>query len=185
MSPTTAAPQRRVASRTLLVIAALGAVTAVILAALTPFTTAVAWTSPVAYAAVAGIHQILPTLAGLLTRWWGAIPLTAVIAAALAFPFSTLGILLFPALALPALAIGLAIKATGCRWASRSRWALASLAGAIMIFALSLPIISPDLLTPTLIALVFVARVASALAATALALLLQRALHSAGIRTVG
>lgn len=169
-------------SRSLMLVAALGAVDAVLTSALAPVTTSLAFASPAVYALVAGIHQVLPILAALLLRWWPAIPLTALVTALLAFPINPLGPLLFPALGLPALAIGLTIRLGGCRWASPWLWAVASASGAAVIYLISLPVIDPAVLTPTMLVLILVARLLSAFAATTLAHVLARSLGRAGIR---
>ncbi|MCW4458962.1 hypothetical protein [Microbacterium sp. MPKO10] len=178
-------PSRRVSSRSLLIVAALGAIDAILTVALTPVTTSIALASPVGYALVGGVHLVLPAAAGLLLRSWTALPLTSFVTAALAFPFSVLGILLFPALILPSLAIGLTIRATGCRWASRGRWVLAALSGAVTSYLISLPVISPDLFSTSLLLAVLTARVVSTGAAAAIAHALVAALTTAGIRPRG
>lgn len=165
----------------MLVIAAFGALDAVLTAALAPATTSIALATPIGYALVGGIHLVLPLTAGILLRSWAAMPLTSFVTAALAFPFSVLGILLFPALILPSLAVGVTIRATGCRWASRGRWAVAVLSGAVTIYLISLTVISPDLFSAPLLIAVFAARLISTGAAATIAHALVAALTNAGI----
>ncbi|TQO23373.1 hypothetical protein FB385_2223 [Paramicrobacterium agarici] len=175
-------PSRTWNSRELLIIGAFGALGAVVTATASPATAAVALVSPVAYALVAGIHFVLPITAGIMLRSWRAIPLTALFTAALAFPFSTLGLLLFPALALPTLAVGLAVKMTGCRWQSPARWAVAAVVGAVVIYAISLVVIRPDLFSAALLVSVLAARLVSTGLAVVIAHLIVASLARAGVR---
>lgn len=185
MSSVASGPRRapRASSRMILIVAAFGALEAVLTAASAPAMAAVAWASPIVYAFAAGFHFVLPLAAGMLLRSWAAIPLTSCVAAALAFPFSTLGFLLFPALALPTLAAGATVRLLGSQWTSRTRWALASTVGGLVAFLISLAVISPDLFSPLFLCAVLAARILSAVTAVVLAHLLVAGLKRAGIRS--
>jgi hypothetical protein len=177
-------PRRHWTSAALLQCAAFGAVAAIFLALLAPFTGTLALASPVAYAFVAGVHAVGPMLALRWTRVPGAAILTAAVAGLLAAPFTGLGLLLGIALVVPAAALEFVLALSRYRFDLSTIWYLAAATAGLTIFALSLPIIDEAILTPFVILGTLVCRVLSYSAAGWLAVWLEKALIRSGARRV-
>jgi len=158
----------------------LGVITALASIALSPFLAATAVASPPLYALLSGYSAIAPLLAQRLTGSTGSATITAACCAVIAWPFSPLGLLLLIAMIAPAAAMD-AVHAARRVLGGTTPW-LAASAGAVVIFALSLPIISPDQFTPAVIGLTLVGRLASYALACAAALAIARALTRVGVR---
>jgi hypothetical protein len=167
----------------LLQCAAFGALTAVLIVALSPLTHTVALASPVLYSLVGSVSSLGPLIAVRWVRAPGALVLTALVASLLALPFTALGFLIVVALGLPALAGELVLLAS--RFFSRPRegsWYLAAAAIAAVLFAISLAVIDPAVMSPWVVALTFVGRMLSVLVLAVVAVRVERALAAAGIR---
>jgi hypothetical protein len=167
-------------TRDLLVCAVLGAVTALATIALSPFLAATAVISPPLYALLSGYSAIAPLLALRLTGTAGSATITAACCALIAWPFSPLGLLLLVAQVAPAVAMDLVFAAR--RYLGAAAPWLAAVAGAVVVFALSLPIISPDQFTPAVIVLTLVGRLVSYGLACAAATGIDRGLTRAGVQ---
>ncbi|ALX65990.1 hypothetical protein [Microbacterium sp. XT11] len=171
----------RTTTRDLLICAALGALTAMAVIALSSVLGTLAAASPPLYSLVGGYTAIAPLLALRLTGRRGAATITALCCALIAWPFSPLGVLLLAAVVAPAVAMDL-LFGLRRRIGRRGALWLGAGAAALVIFALSLPIISPDQLTTTVVLLTLVGRLASYAIACALSGIVARALHRAGVR---
>lgn len=176
--------RRRLTTRELLVCAVLGAVTALVAMALSQPLALTAAASPPLYALLGGYSAVAPLLALRLTGKPGAAAVTALCAAIVAWPFSTLGLLLLIAYIGPALAMDVLFLVLRGRAPRLAIWTAAG-AGALVIFGLSIPIISPEQLTAVTVFLTLVFRVMSYGVACMLALLLHRGLARVGVRTHG
>lgn len=174
----------RLTTRELLVCAVLGAVTALVAMALSQPLALTAAASPPLYALLGGYSAVAPLLALRMMGKPGAASVVALCAAIVAWPFSTLGLLLLIAYLGPALMMDLLFLVLRTRSPSLGVWAAAG-AGALVIFGLSIPIISPEQLTAVTVLLTFVFRLLSYAVACLLALMLYRALSRVGVRTRG
>ncbi|MFB2585101.1 hypothetical protein [Herbiconiux liukaitaii] len=167
----------------LLQCAAIGALTAVVIAALSPITSSLALISPVVYAFLASVNFLGPLVAARWVREPGALLLTAVIAGVLAIPFTPLGFLVLFALGLPAL-VGELVLVAGRFYdgGRRAVWYAAALCLAVTLFAISLVVIDPSLISPWLVALTLVGRLTSLTVLAWFATAVERALTRAGLR---
>lgn len=172
---------QRATTRTLLLIAAFGALGAVVLTLVAPATTALAATAPPAYALVAGIHSILPFLARRLLGFRWAATAVGAFVGLLSVGSTALGILVV----VPLVVAGAVFDATALLLHRRVRgegvFALAAFASAVALFLVSLPVMSPEHLGPVVMALTFGGRVAGQLGAWAVSALVARRVLSAGI----
>jgi hypothetical protein len=168
---------------TLLQCAAIGAVSAVLIVALSPVTYSLALLSPVLYAFVGSISSFGPLVAARWIRAPGSLLLTAVIAGVLAIPFTALGFLVVLALGLPAL-VGELVLLIGrfSRTRREAVWYLAAFAYAVTLFAISLVVIDPSVLSVWVVILTLLGRVTSILVLAYLATRVERALARAGVR---
>lgn len=172
---------RFLTTRELLVCAALGGLTAMMVVILGPAMAAIATLSPPLYALVSGYSAIAPLLALRIIGRRGAATVTALCCGLIAWPFSALGVLLLIALIAPAVAMD-AVYMLRARIGERTvLWAGAA-AAALTIFALSIPVISPEQLTPIVVMLTLLGRLASYAMACGLSALIARALTRAGVR---
>lgn len=168
-------------TRSLLQCAAIAAAGGVFAIALGPLQTWIAILSAPLYAVVGSLNMIAPMVALRWTRLPWAATLTAFIAALLAMSFSTLGLLLIPALVLPAAAIDAVVLLMRPRGRTAGLYA-GALAGGFVIFVISFVVIPADLVGPGLIAVLFVLRLAAYAGAMALAGLVTTGLERAGVR---
>lgn len=168
-------------TRDLLVCAVLGVLTGMATAFLASPMAAVATASPPLYALLGGYSAIAPLLALRLIAKPGAATVTALCGALIAWPFSALGMLLLVALLAPAAAMDLGY---GLRSRIGERAALwtGAMAAALVIFALSLPVISPEQLTATTVVLTLVGRIVSYALACWLSGMIAASLAGAGVR---
>jgi hypothetical protein len=182
-SKTASAPVPVWSTSMLLQCAAIGAVSAVLIVALTPVTYSLALLSPVLYAFVGSISSFGPLVAARWLRAPGSMLLTAVIAGVLAIPFTPLGFLIVIALGLPAL-VGELVLLLG-RFSHTRRetvWYLAVAVFALTLFAISLVVIDPSALSAWVVVLTLLGRLASLLVLAYLATRVERALARAGVR---
>ena len=168
-------------TRDLLICAVLGGLTAMATVALASAMATIATLSPPLYALVAGYTAIAPLLALRIVRRPGAAMVTALCCAIIAWPFNALGVLLLVALLAPALAMDAVYALRGRLGERAALWAGAG-AAAVVIFALSLPVISPEQLTLTLVVLTLIGRLTSYAIACAVSGAIARALRRAGVR---
>jgi hypothetical protein len=169
----------RYSTRSLLQCGAIAAAGGVLLILLGPVGTWAAVLSAPLYAVIGSLNLLSPMVA---LRWTGlpwAATLTAFFAGLLAMSFSVLGLLIIPALVLPALAID------GVALLLRRRRTLALYAGAaaggVVIFAVSFVVIPAEIVTPALVGTLFVLRVAAYIAVMRLAGWIAAALERAGV----
>lgn len=168
-------------TRSLLQCAAIGAATAVVIALLSPFSTWVAVLSAPLYAVVGSLHILGPMIALRWTRLPWATTLTALLAALIAMPFTTLGVLLIFALGLPALAIDVVVLVVRPRGRTLGLY-VGALAGGLVIFAISFVVIPADVVHPALVAILLVLRLAAYATAMRLAQVVSTGLVRAGVR---
>ncbi len=168
-------------TRSLLQCAAIAAAAAILIVLASPLTTWLAVLSAPLYAAVGSFHMIGPMIALRWTRLPWAATLTAFLAALLAMSFSTLGLLLVPALVLPALAIDAVVMLVRPRGRSAGLY-LGALAGGVVIFLISFVVIPADVVGPGLVAVLLVVRLAAYAAVMRLALWVAMGLERAGVR---
>ena len=169
-------------TRFLLTCAAIGALAAALIVALSPVTTALAQLSPPLYAVVASIHVLAPFTAAAWFLRPGAASLTAFLAGLIAAPLTSLGLLLVVATVVPALAFDLVLFLGRRSSHRRLVWYGAALAAALAIVAISLPVIDERMLSPLLIGLVAAARVISYALMALVARILAVRLSAAGVR---
>ncbi|MDQ0894177.1 hypothetical protein [Agromyces ramosus] len=176
-------PSRRqtLSTRTLLICAAFGAVQALMVISLSPITPGIAALAPPVYALIAGFHSIMPFTARLMLGSFGTASLTGFFAGVIAGSFSVVGFLVIVPLTVGGLVFDTGLWALG-RWRPRvARIAAAALAG-VGLFAVSLPVFSPEHLTVTMVALTLLARVVSEIGAVLVAGLLAHRLTTSGIQ---
>lgn len=142
----------------------------VVFLALLPFLAALAPVAPPLYALLASVNTAVPLLARLLTRAPGTATVTAGITALVVVSFSPIGLLS----SVPLLAAGIVFDLVAGRGpVSGRRLALGAVAVAVVLFALSLAVFSPEHLTPGMLA----ATLAGRLVGEALVVSLVRAVH--------
>jgi len=174
----------RLSTRNLLVLASLGAVTALILFALIPFGGPLAAFAPPLYALVVGVYSVMPFLARRLIDFPLATTLVSFFAGLLAGAFSSIGYLVLVPLLVGSLAFDLSV--TLLRRASRrlgpnSVWVLAGAVSGVALFLVSLLVFSPDDLVPGMLVATLAGRIAAQVGAALLAVVLSRRLARAGI----
>lgn len=168
-------------TRSLLQCAAIAAAAAIVLVATAPLMTWLAALSAPVYAVVASINILGPMIALRWTRLPWASTLTAFLAALIAIPFSALGILVVPALVLPALAIDAVVLLVRPRGRALGLYA-GALAGGLVIFAISFVVIPADVVHPALVATLLVARLGAYAGVMRLARSVSTGLVRAGVR---
>lgn len=173
---------QRATTRTLLLIAAFGAIGAVLLALVAPMTSLLAAAAPPAYALVAGVHSLLPFLARRLLGFdWAATAVGAFVGL-LSIGFTPLGILIVVPLVVSGAAFDATALLTRRRGAAgEGSFALAALASAVALFLISLPVMSPEHLGPVVMALTLGGRIAGQLGAWAVSAAVARRVVRAGI----
>lgn len=178
-----ARPARGVPTRTLLSLAALGTVQGLVLIALAPALAAAATASPPLYALLAMPQTLLVFVAARLAQRPGAATLTAFFAGVLAVPFSAIGFLAIVPLVVAGAVVDVALLAAR-RVPTRARFALAGAAAGAALFAVSLPVFSPEHLAPEILLATLAARVLSGAMGALLSGVVARALGRAGIRRI-
>jgi hypothetical protein len=167
----------------LLQCAAFGALTAVLITAMSPITSSIALASPVAYSLVGSISSLGPLIAARWLRAPGSLVITALVAGLLAMPFTALGFLILVALGLPALAGELVLLASSFSTRPReASWYAAAATLALVLFAISLVVIDPAVMSPWVVILTLGGRMLSILLLAALAVRVERALTRSGLR---
>jgi hypothetical protein len=164
---------------------AAGALGALVVVAYSPFSAATAAFSPPLYALVAGAYSIVPFLARRLLGYPWAATAVGCIAALLSAPISPIGLLII----VPFAAAGAAYDSV--IWAlTRARrerdtptwiFVVAALVSALVLFLVSLPVLSPNHRIPMILAATLGGRVAGQLAASALAGLITGLVLRVGI----
>lgn len=167
-----------------MVAAALAAVGAVLLTLVAPVTTALAATAPPAYAAVAGIHSVLPYLARRLLVLPFAASLVGGIVGVLSFASTPLGPLIL--VSLLAATVPYDVVLNVCARSSRvllpRHYLAAAITSAVVLFFVSLPVFSPEHLTVWMVVAVLACRVLGQCGAMWISALIAVGLHRAGIR---
>jgi hypothetical protein len=147
--------------------------------------------APPLYAIIAGAQSVMPFTARRFTGVTGTATITGLIGALIAAVFSPVG----PILVLLWTLTGALFDLTLLLWERRSperarpaglhdeaRFLVAAVAAAAALFAVSLPVFSPQHLTPTWLGLTLAGRLIGELGAVVLAGLIVRALVRVGIR---
>ncbi len=172
---------RRLPTRALLIAASFAAVQTVLFALVVPVTTVLAASAPPAYALVAAVHSAMPLLARLVTALPGTATITAGITAILTAALSPIGLLA----GVPMLVAGVVydvVLGRGRGGVSAWRVSIAAVAAGVALFAVSLPVFSPDHLVAPVLLATLVCRVAGQVLVGLLAVAVARLLGRAGIR---
>lgn len=169
-------------TRNLLQCAAIAAAGAILIVLLGPVGTWAAVLSAPLYAVIGSLNMIAPMVALRWTRLPWAATLTAFLAALLAMSFSTLGLLLVPALVLPAVAMDAVVLLVRPRGRPAGLYA-GALAAGLVIFAISFVVIPADLVGPGLVVTLLVLRLLAYLGVMRLALAVTTGLERAGVRS--
>ncbi len=172
---------QRATTRTLLLIAAFGALGAVLLTLLAPATGALAAAAPPAYALVAGVHSILPFLARRLLGFSWAATAVGAFVGILSVGSTALGILVVVPLVVSGAVFDTVVLVLRRRLRGEAVFAVAAVVSAVALFLVSLPVMSPEHLGPVVMALTFGGRVAGQLAAWAVSAVIARRVLRAGI----
>lgn len=185
-TPPTRPRPTRITTRVLLVTAAFGALGALVLILVAPFTSALAALFPPAYALAAGVHSILPFLARRLLGFRWAATLVGVFVGLLSIGFTPLGVLIVVPLALSGLGFDVTLRLLGRRRPAReTHYLCAGVASAVVLFLVSLPVMSPDDLAPWIVSLTLLGRIAGQLGAVLLSGLIAPRVLRAGILPAG
>ena len=172
----------RLSTRSLLIIAAFGALGALLLILVAPLTATLAALFPPAYAVAAGMHSVLPFLARRLVGFAWTTTIAFSLVGILTIGFTPLGVLILVPLAITGLGFDVTLMLLGRRGPLRpSHHVVAAVVTAVLLFLVSLPVMSPrDLAAPILI-LTFVGRLIGQLAAAGIAWLIGGRVLRAGI----
>lgn len=175
----TASPPARFTTRSYLLCAALGALQAMTIIAMTPLTAAAASIAPPVYALLTVLTLLFINLSARLLRSPIAALLTAALTSLIVVPFSSLGFLI----AIPLLLQGAAIALVLWLTKSSATWTylLAGGVAGVVGFLVALPVFSQDDLVPGILAATFAARVVAGIGSAVVAGLLAKALRAAGI----
>lgn len=138
----------------LLICAALAVVQVGVSLALAPLLVSLPALSPPLYAVVAGVHALMVFLAPRVTgaRWSATV--TAVIAGLVMATVNPIGVLITVVVLIPGVIVDVALllpPAPAGRRASELRYGLGAVASAVVLFAVSLPVFSPEHLTPAIL----------------------------------
>lgn len=168
-------------TRVLLTCAALAVAHLLLHLCTVPVLTTLAPLAPPAYALVAGVHSVMPFLARRVTGVAGSAIVTSGIAALLVIPSSSSGFIA----AIPVLLAGVMIDLAlwrSTRGAEREAHYLAAGAvTAVVLWAVSLAVFSPEHLTPAIVVGTLVGRLGGELLAVVSSRALASALQRAGI----
>jgi len=180
MGETRADAVTRVPTSALLVSAAFGAVQALIFVMVVPVTSVLAVSSPPAYALVAAVHTAMPLLARVVTRTPGMATFAAFVTGLLTAAISPIGPLALVPLLCAAVTLDLVLPLRRGVRAGAPRILIAGAAAGVVLFAVALPVFSPEhLVAPVLIA-TLAARIAGELAVAAGVVGIRRLLVRAG-----
>jgi hypothetical protein len=171
---------RRPTTRTLLITAVFGALGAVILIAVAPVTSLLAALFPPAYAVAAGLHSVLPFLGRRLLGFRWAATVIGAFVGVLSIGFTPLGVLILVPLVLSGLAfdVTLLLLSRGGRPLREAHHLIAGVVSAVVLFLISLPVMSPDDLAPWILVLTLAGR----LVGQTLAVLVSRVIASRVLR---
>lgn len=164
-------------------IAAFAAVQAIVIIAVAPFTPVLAAWSPPLYAVVVGVHSPAILAARLFTKVRFGATLAAAITGVLCGPFMAIGWLIL----VPLVVAGAVFDAV-VGFAERRGWsrgAIAMTSGPLVglaLFAVSIPVFSPDHLTVGVLVAVLGARILASTFAVFLAQKIVQLLAKAGVR---
>jgi len=174
---------RRLSTRSLLIIAAFGALGALLLIVVAPVTALLAALFPPAYAVAAGMHSVLPFLARRLVGFTWTTTIDLALAGILAIGFTPLGVLIVIPLVLTGVGFDLTLLLLLRRRGPLRLWhqLVAALVTAVLLFLVSLPVFSPHDLTPLLLLLTLAGRVVGQLAAAGIAWAIGGRVLRAGI----
>ncbi|MEO7015799.1 MAG: hypothetical protein ABI130_01260 [Leifsonia sp.] len=172
-------------TRALLLCQAFGALGALLLIVVAPFTSLVAVFSPPLYGLAAGMHSILPFFARRVLGFPFAATAVSASVGFLGGAFTPIGLLIMIPLTLSGFSYDLTLlvanRVVPVAPTSRWRYPLAAAASAVALFLVSLPVMSPEHLTLPVQSATLGARLAGQLAASFLAGLLARRVGRAGI----
>ncbi|MFF1571640.1 hypothetical protein ACFVWR_02755 [Leifsonia sp. NPDC058292] len=180
----------KVSTRNLLVMAALGGLTALVLLALIPFTGALAAFAPPLYALVVSVYSVLPFLARRLLGFGITATLVSLFAGLLTGAFTPIGYLALVPLLAGSLAFDLTatllLRAKRVDRAGAGRpagwvWVVAAAVSGVALFLVSLPVFSSDDLVPGVLLATSAARVIGQVCAALIAGVLARRLARAGL----
>ena len=174
---------RTLSTRSLLIIAAFGALGALLLIVVAPMTALLAALFPPAYAVAAGMHSVLPFLARRLVGFTWTTTIDFALVGILAIGFTPLGVLIVIPLVLTGVGFDLTLLLLLRRRGSLRLWhqLAAALVTAVLLFLVSLPVFSPHDLTPLLLLLTLAGRVVGQLAAAGIAWAIGGRVLRAGI----
>lgn len=176
---------RRVSTRALLIIAAFGALGTLVLILVSPLTALLAAFFPPAYAVAAGVHSILPFLARRLVGFPWSTTIAFALVGLLASGFTPLGVLVLIPLVLSGAGFDLTLMLLGRRGPLRPwHYVVGALVTAVLLFLVSLPVMSPDDLAAPILLLTLVGRVVGQLAAAGIAWAIGTRVLRAGIMRV-
>jgi len=183
----TAADRRLSVLQLVFSIVAAGAASALVVLAFSPFSAATAAFSAPLYAVIAGGYSVFPFLARRLLGYRWAATVVGCLAGVLSAPISPIGLLIV----VPFVGAGAAYDSvvwaiTSLRRGTRdSEWVfvLAAVVSALVLFLVSLPVLSPSNRgLPAFLVAVFAGRLVGQLAASALAGIVARVLRRFGAR---
>ena len=174
---------RTLSTRSLLIIAAFGALGALLLIVVAPVTALLAALFPPAYAVAAGMHSVLPFLARRLVGFTWTTTIDFALVGILAIGFTPLGVLIVIPLVLTGVGFDLTLLLLLRRRGPLRLWhqLVAALVTAVLLFLVSLPVFSPHDLTPLLLLLTLAGRVVGQLAAAGIAWAIGGRVLRAGI----
>jgi hypothetical protein len=154
----------------------------VLLVVIAPVTSLLAALFPPAYALVAGVHSVLPFLARRLVGAPWVTTVTFALVGVVSIGFTPLGVLIVIPLVLTGAAFDLSLLVLG-RGGRRAAWHyyVAAVVTAVVLFLVSLPVMSPRDLAPAIVLLTLCGRLLGQLGAAALSGLIARAVVRAGI----
>lgn len=181
-SPASRLPSTRV----LLICAALAAVQVGIFVALSPVLVSLPAFSPPLYAVVAGAHSVMIFLAPRVTGARGSATITALVAGFIIAAVNPIGLLVVILLLIPGVLVDLAVLIPGkpTSRAMEVRYLAAALVAAAALFAVSLPVFSPEHLTAWILVGAAAGRVVGETIAYACSRALAAGLARAGIQRV-
>jgi hypothetical protein len=183
----TAADRRLSVLQLVFSIVAAGAASALVVLAFSPFSAATAAFSAPLYAVIAGGYSVFPFLARRLLGYRWAATVVGCLAGVLSAPISPIGLLIV----VPFVGAGAAYDSVVWaitslqRGARDSEWVfvLAAVVSALVLFLVSLPVLSPSNRgLPAFLVAVFAGRLVGQLAASALAGIVARVLRRFGAR---
>ena len=174
----------RLSTRSLLIIAAFGALGALLLVLVAPVTSVLAAVFAPAYAAVAGLHSVLPFLARRLVGFPWTTTIASALVGILAVGFPPLGVLIVVPLVVTGVGFDLTLLLLARRGPLRlGHQVVGALVTAGLLTLVSVPVLSPRDASAPFLVLFLVGRVVGQLAAVAIAVAIgDRVLRSGIVR---